>query len=1097
VNEILRTLSVSSPGPFVAGDRFDVTLRVPNATPAALRSVRVAWPDVAGLDLVAIDGKPPRRRATSSSTIASIGPGSVATTTATFEVASRAVRTYLETEELGATVTIGRQQASTNLASIVIRRPELLGASGSCTVDSDGDVIVEVTVSNDGDGPAEAVALRLVVPGTTQLERALVQGQAFRDLVVEQKDSLTGVGAHATFADGVLSLVADRIEARSRFTLRLELSHDAPCNASVVRLADIAIASRRTPAFPCAIASASLPPARLDTAATSLRAGRQDPDTFASLVTIDVQNAGWQPAHGVRVFVRGDAELEVALGSIVARPRGADPVKLPASVAADGSVEAILPTIAGRDGIAIDVQVFRRGSAAGGLRVTLERDEETAVRELSFAEAQVSDLRARCDVDDVREVRAGSELPAVVELWNAGTVPVTGACIEVGGNVESDVVELDDLPAGQRRSVPLQVKISPAARGRATVRIVVRDDDNNALTVLDRGIPVFAQASLSATGRLSVQPRVGDPFSFVVEVRNTGTDVARDVVVDVEADGARILETAEPASITIGKSIRLATRLIVDGDRPEPVMLRAGVRCAGVADVELLPQLFVPAPMHELGELSLQHPAEALAGELIPFELRLRNVGLSTIAQLTLTARLDGLEIVTGSVRINERTIVGDERFSHGLVLENLAPGAGLRLTWLARAADSATVSPFVDVALDAAIIPVLGEELTIVLPSAFAIGAVSLDASDFGADQVPSEHVDAKELPPEGALIAAPTDEPAPTPELELEPQDAVATIEASAADAPPVVVDEPGPDSTESVDAVPPAAAANVVTMPPALTLEDLDRMMPPAAVPARNAGDDADSIQTVTAGDAERTERAVEAAEPEHLPASGIMFALELTVPRIEQIGKYLRAAEAAFGDSLLVHVFSVRALFPDRVVDPNGALLVDVLHRVREKLEQSLDAVLLRYPINPDTAVQPEDLESLSQRTALTELVKRLLNSRPMMYVSPDLLRTWSVAAVEPSTLRYHYSALETASLGDAASLRILAMFVGDRVLGQAENELSGAFSAYASALLDAWALYEDSAEFPAALRRPAPAALTAARLDLLVQLELAGRELVVS
>ncbi len=1098
---MLRTLTASTSGPLAAGEKLELSLRVPNATPAPLRNVRVSWPQPAQLSLIAVDGKATRRRTTSS--IGFIAAGTVATVTATYEVTAVPADDEFEKVAIAAGVTIGEEEAETNDVALVFARSAKIDASAKVMQTTDVAVMLLLSLQNVGDAPAADARIYLRVPPALKLRANSVVRSLESGAQVNLEPSDDGQG-------GVYLNIGTVPGSSERYTLEADFDVVLPCMFEHVAFDPIAIVSPSCSQVDLAVAQLRLPEANLRTSTLDVRQ-----EWSASQIELVIRNSGCVPvAADLALMPSGD--VEIAGGSLRWKNASGAVVKLRAKTSR-GRIVASLPPIAGGDAITVSGALFRVNGDAGEVAAEIRRGDALLASLKQVVEAYEStEVRFAMAPTAGATLQPGEIYRLEAEAWNVGTLP-TSLAIEASGDLSMPTLFIEELKPGQVSRHVLELRAPDAgasekAELRATIVATYADEK---VTIAEPCIAFVASAVLDGRVDVVLPTTLGDDVEVRCFVRNAGTAVAHGVRIDLVLDGADVVDEPPVLDLAVGEEVIFPATIVVREERAEPIVVRAKARCEGARNAHVLRfASFVPEPAVAIEDLSMHHVGEAIVGDLVAIKTAFRNGGKSAVPQLTLRAQLGTMTFVPGSLRVNGKPVMADVRLLEGIALERFAAGAGITLDWLCFASEAGLVDPMLTVTVAESTFTCSAGAIEVNLPSAFALGSLTLDGAELG------EALPAIEAAPVLAVAAAAVEPPVPfVPTVEPAPASGVQDASTSGEDgsgaqseAEPVVAIAEEVAAEPALDAAAEPEPETIVAGTPAIAPADVappnheaalfDRhaetrllangdpqaastsISPMPTLPAELSIEDLEMYSVIDVAPVE-DKAAVE--ELQDVAVECVMFALELPQAKLVQAHKYLRAVEAAVGDTLLLHALSLRPFLPTRVLDARAHIIEDTLTRVRERFEMSFDGILAKRTIDPDARVDLGDLETLTARSALIELVKRFMGPNASLFSQPSTDCMWGVARVDPKVLRSSYASLESTPLGDAAALRAITTFFPDRLLGKGDDRdelLEEALSAYRETLLNAWSMYEENPDFEAALVRPAHEDLTARRAALL-------------
>ncbi|MEA2664021.1 MAG: hypothetical protein QOI11_965 [Candidatus Eremiobacteraeota bacterium] len=472
------------------------------------------------------------------------------------------------------------------------------------------------------------------------------------------------------------------------------------------------------------------------------------------------------------------------------------------------------------------------------------------------------------------QVAPGSEVRASVRIANDGTAQATGVRVvldadpalrslryaEEGVEGEARVqpagIDLGTLPPGAERTLTLIGTVASPIADRFAIRLRGRLENDQtpaialgALELTVRSRPRFAPASSTLAYPAGEPLRPSAQGDVAVVLVNEGTDVARDVrlQLDITADarieavdgatrvGTTLLfgDVGPGARAEAAVRLRLA-RLVARGTT---VTVNGRLEAVGLLPFALAPVTIPTASEPRFEALMATQPSESVdAGEALYVRLATRNTGDGAAGRLVVRAQLPPhTAYLPGSTRVNDVPLLdvdgGSVLWSQaGLVLEDVDPGVEVAVRF-----GTIVVTPLPAGTLIAAAAELTwdgGGALNVSAPAvrvrstpAFAVRATGLPFSVSGvaprtADvlrDIAEQHRAAHQIAPapeRAALPPAPFEAPPPAPPPPAPPDRATFRYDEEAIEArftpappePPSFVPQPPPAPRAPA---PPAAA------------------------------------------------------------------------------------------------------------------------------------------------------------------------------------------------------------------------------------------------------------------------------------------------
>ncbi|MDB5095470.1 MAG: hypothetical protein JWO85_3571 [Candidatus Eremiobacteraeota bacterium] len=523
----------------------------------------------------------------------------------------------------------------TNVARLTVRtQPVLDGPASGTFVDALGDdlILVRAVVTNEGDGPARALRLRLAAPH----------------------------GCTRTDGDGPATLAHDRLEPGESLSLAMTARIVAP--AGTIEASDAAVAAGdarfRLRARSGIAAQADLAPPVVTVSVARRRAS----------LTIELRNAGWADACDVPLSIELPPGLrpvrdEITLDGIPLETRAArkgDGDAVGRLAIAGSRCDVVAACIPARTTARIELAAaYAAPCESGTVRVT----QGTRSADASFTPHAVRDLRLR--IEDAPAVAAPTDAVAFTAvLLNAGD-RAESVTLRGSGELAFQPVAVA-VSAGRSTRVALRAPLPDGCEDDALVEfaLVAVDGDGDECVRAAATIVVRDRAWLVLDGPVVCE---GDTARYAV--RNDGPAPARDAVLTAGSTTRALgsIPAGESVVIEIATSEAVAGGFVRARNAPE---LRLAAVAGGAA----------PPPVHA----TLDVPDAVAAGAA--FDVRLVLEVDVAIEMLTIRAETPaGTAYVAGSTAIDGCRAVdpaGGSPLRGGLVLHALPSRSHLAVSW-------------------------------------------------------------------------------------------------------------------------------------------------------------------------------------------------------------------------------------------------------------------------------------------------------------------------------------------------------------------------------------------------------------------------------
>lgn len=945
----------------------------------------------------------------------------------------------------------------------ILDNPETVASLRAIRVPEPGEEVqIAVRVANTGHASAHDVVVVLPVPDRT----TYVAGSARidgREVAIDERNGDPFGFGNATIASATLAAGATLVvEYRARI--------DSPLDDNTRIVLGGAVASRETAEFELSRAELSVrSTSRFDTDGTRLivdAPGEVEPGRRVRVALV-AENAGTCAAEQIRVRLSLPEGVRYAAGSRAIDGRSISESENPGAfvfprVEAGRRVEA-----------AIDAYVVSPAVDATPLPITASLQWSTGSRTFERtltvrSSPRFLETRNALSLDGASQVAPGSEVRTTIRVANDGTAQATGVRIIVEADpalqslryvddgaearVQQGGIDLGTLAPGAARSLDLLGTVASPIADKFAIRLRARLENDQtpavplgALELVVRSRARFAPATSAIAYPAGDALRPGAHGDLTVVVGNEGTDMARDVRVQLEVspdarveavDGAtRVGTTLIFGDVAAGARAQATVRLRLARlvARGTAITVNGRLEAVGLLPLALAPVTIptVAEPRFDDGASLRTQPADAVdAGEALFIRLAVRNTGDGAASRLVIRGHLPAHSTyLPGSTFVNDVPLLdvdgGSVAWSkQGLVLEDVDPGVEIVLRYCAIVNTPLPAGTLIDAHADLGWDG--GGSLALTAPAvrvrstpAFAVRAHGLPFSVAGIAprtvdvlrDVAEQHR-AQAVAPAPPLQALPAAEFSPAPQERAPFRHDDEAIEARFTPAPPeepAFAAEPPVSATVVVEEA--VVIAPAVTEPSPVVAAPLEALAP-----------------TVT-------------SEAEPLRAR-LAFGREA----LERALAFLDQSEHG---GLITHLFAIRTLVPTALIGANAELDAK-LNAEREALQSVVNRLWIKLRM-PRYALTAKDLEDRPSRCALIELVEALSASGAG---GADDREPADVAVVMQGPIEIervvrHLAALESEPLGSALPWLVLAELLPSRIVTPVRSDAIGD---YRSALI---------------------------------------------
>lgn len=956
-----------------------------------------------------------------------------------------------ETEVIGSNVV--RLEAR---SSPVLQNPETVASLEAVRVAEPGEEIrVTARVHNSGHATAHDVVVVLPVPDRT----TYVAGSAR----IDGRETPIDERAGDPFGFGNATVASPALAAGATLVVEYRARIDSPLDDNTRIVLGGAVAASEIAEFELARAELSVRSAsRFDTDATRLvvdAPSEVEPGRRVRVALV-AENDGTCAADDVRVRLNLPDGLRYAPGSRAVDGRSVADSETPGSfvftrVEAGRRVEA-----------SIDAYVV--SPAVDGTPLPIIGSLQWSTGSRPFERALVIrssprfiEGRNAISLDGPAQVAPGNEVRATIRIANDGTAQATGVRIAIDGDpalqslryvdetgearVQATGIDLGTIPPGAARTIALAANVVSPVADRTEIRLRARLESDQTvpvplgqveLTVRSRARFSPATATLAYPSGEPLRPaRHGDVHLALV---NEGTDVARDVRVQLEITSAARIEAVEGATrvgsallfgdVAPGERVEATVRLRLARlvARGTTIAVNGRLEAVGLLPFGLAP-LTIPTiaePRFDEGASLRTQPSETVdAGEALFVRLAIRNTGDGAAGRVTVRGQLPVRSTyLPGSTSVNDVPLLdvdgGSVLWSKpGLTLEDVDPGVEIGIRYCVIVNTPLPAGTLIDAHADVTwdgggTLALASTPVRVRSTPAFAVRASGLPFSVSGiAPRTIDILLDVADQR-RAALPPAPVRLPEPPSYRDFDD-----TIEGRLETAPPPRAPEPVEPAVAFV--APPAEIVPPALEPVALAVE-------PAPVDA--------PLEPIAATPVESQEPDV---APRRVRVAFARDALERALAFLEQ---------SDYG-GLVTHLFAIRTLVPTAFVGLNGDV-PGKLAAEREALRGVVDRLFIKMRM-PRYALTSKDIEDRASRAALIDLINAIHDASPADDPGAGDAAIVLEGPVEGHRLTAHLEALESEPLGTARPWLVLAELLPWSFVQPAGGE---ALNAYRSALI---------------------------------------------
>ncbi|MDB5095337.1 MAG: hypothetical protein JWO85_3438 [Candidatus Eremiobacteraeota bacterium] len=995
-------------------------------------------------------------------------------------------------------------------SSPALQNPDTFASLEAVRVAEPGEeILVAARVHNSGHATAHDVVVVLPVPDRTTYVAGSARVDGRETPIDERGGDPFGFG-NATVASPALAAGATLVvEYRARI--------DTPLDDNTRIVLGGAVAASETPEFELARAELTVRSAsRFDTDATRLvvdAPSEVEPGRRVRVALV-AENDGTCAAEDVRVRLSLPDGLRHAPGSRAVDGRSVADGETPGSfvftrVEAGRRVEA-----------SIDAYVVSPAVDGTPLPITGSLQWPTGSRTFERSlhvrsTPRFLEGRNTLTLDGPAQVTPGGEVRATVRIANDGTAQATGVRIVVEGDpalqllhyvddtgearVQPGGVDLGTLAPGSAHTLVLVGTVASPIADRSEIRLRARlESDQTAAVPLGqvelvvRSRPRFSPAGVTMAYAASEPLRPSRHGDVHVALLNEGTDVARDVRLQLEISSAARIEAVEGAT-RVGSALLFGD--VQPGARAEATirlrlarLVARGTTIAVTGRLEavgLLPFGIAPVtiptvaePRFDEGASLRTQPSETVdAGEALFVRLAVRNTGDGAANRVGIRAQLPvRTTYLPGSTSVNDIPLLdidgGSVLWSKaGLSLEDVDPGVEIGVRYCVIVNTPLPAGTLIDAHADVTwdgggTLGLASTPVRVRSSPAFAVRAHGLPFSvsgiaprtvDILRDVADQRRAQVQLPSPPPAALAPNVPEPI-TYYHDDEP------LEAAFADARPVPP-EPYLDGDGAIAvASPPEAAPRFVVAEPEAPAEPQASAEPQAP---------AEPEATAQAEPLAETIEAPPAFAVAATPAVRVAFARDA----LERALAFLEQSD--YG-GLVTHIFAIRTLAPTAFVGFDGDV-PGKLAAEREALRAVVDRLFIKMRM-PRYALTAKDIEDRASRAALVDLVGSLAGAQPADDPGIGDAAIVLEGPLDVPRLTAQLEALQNEPLGTARPWLVLADLLPSAF---AKPGGSAALGAYRSALIATFtnvaALPSD--EFHRVLAGTQNAALDAALRDV--------------
>jgi uncharacterized repeat protein (TIGR01451 family) len=957
-----------------------------------------------------------------------------------------------ETDVIGSNVVRLVAQSAPSL-----QNPETVASLEAVRVAEPGEeILVAARVHNSGHATAHDVVVVLPVPDRTTYVAGSARVDGRETPIDERGGDPFGFG-NATVASPALAAGATLvIEYRARI--------ESPLDDNTRIVLSGAVAASETPEFELARAELTVRSAsRFDTDATRLvvdAPSEVEPGRRVRVALV-AENDGTCAAEDVRVRLNLPEGLRYAPGSRAVDGRSVADGETPGSfvftrVAAGRRVEAsidayvVSPAV---DGTPLPI--------SGSLQwPTGSRPFERSLHVRSTP--RFLDGRNTLTLDGPAQVTPAGEVRATVRIANDGTAQATGVRIVVEGDpalqllryvddggearVQPGGVDLGTLAPGAARTLALVGTVASPIADRSEIRLRARlESDQTAavplgqLELVVRSRPRFSPSGVTMAYAAAEPLRPSRHGDVHVALVNEGTDVARDVRLQLDISSAARIEAVEGAT-RVGSALlfgdvqpgaraeaTIRLRLARMVARGTTIAVNGRLEAVGLLPFGLAPVTIptVAEPRFDEGATLRTQPSETVdAGEALFVRLAVRNTGDGAASRVGIRAQIPvRTTYLPGSTSVNDIPLLdidgGSVLWSKaGLSLEDVDPGVEIGVRYCVIVNTPLPAGTLIDAHADVTwdgggTLGLASTPVRVRSTPAFAVRAHGLPFSvsgiaprtvDILRDVADQRRAQVQLPSPPPAALAPSVREPV-TYYHDDEP------IEAAFTEAWPSSTPAPAHDADATVAVAPPPEAAAA----PRFVVAESE-----AAIVTESPAEPEPPAESESAPLAESPPEAETPAEPQAPAAAPRRVRTAFARDALERALAFLEQSD--YG-GLVTHIFAIRTLAPTAFVGLDGDV-TGKLAAEREALRGVVDRLFIKMRM-PRYALTAKDIEDRASRTALVELVNSLAGAQPAGDPGAGDAAILLEGALDVPRLTAQLEALQNEPLGTARPWLVLA------------------------------------------------------------------------
>jgi len=1020
-----------------------------------------------------------------------------------------------ETDIIGSNVVRLTAQSAPQLEN-----PDTIASIRAVRVAEPGEEIVATArVRNSGHATAHDIVVVLPIPDWT----TYVPGSAQIDGRAAEIDERDG----DPFGFGNATIVTPALAAGGTLVVEYRATIDSPLADSTRLTLGGAVASHETAEFELARAELVVRSASsfdTDTTRLVVDAPNEVEPGRRVRVALIAENAGTCAGDDVRLRMLLPDGLQYAPGSraLDGRPVGEN----------DDPGAFLVPRIDAGRRVEASVETYVVSPAVDGTPLRIAGSLQWATGSRTFERTlnirstpRFLESRNTLALDGAAQVTPGADVRATIRIANDGTAQATGVRIVVDGDpalqslryidgvgaearAQASGIEVGTLAPGAARTFTLIGTVATPIADRFAIRLRARLENDQTppvalgqIEVAVRSRPRFVPATSTMSFGATEPLRPSGQGEVHVAVVNDGTDVARDVRLQLEVSDAARIEAVDGATrvgttLLFGDvqpaaraeaTVRLrVARLVARGT---VILVNARLEAVGLLPFALAP-VTIPTtaePRFDDGATLQTQPSETVdAGEALFVRLSARNTGDGAASRLVVRAQMpEHTTYLPGSTAVNDVPLLDVDGSSvllskTGLVLEDVDPGVEIAVRYCAIVSTPLAAGMLIEAHADV---------------SWDGGGTLALSSAPVRVRSTPAFAVRAHGLPFSVSGIAPRTvdvlrDIGEQRRARQISPPSPQAAL-------PPAVAEEP-PAARE------PAASERATYRHDAETIEARFRpaaaaepAMPDADVAAGSVAalpDGPEHVDDVAAAQSQTAPaHAAHAPSPvqsspaplhptEPLPVTAgapAVRGVRLTFER-DSLQRALAYLEPSEHGGLVTHIFAIQALLPTVFIGANGEA-ARKLTVTREAVYATISRlfVKLRFPRH---ALSAKDLEDRASRNGLLDLLAAVRDARSAEEpapAAPILLE----GPLDVAQFVRHGEALASEPLGSARPWLVLAHLLPSAVVTPAagDDRLATYRSVLIATLTNVAALPGD--EFLRVLDATHNAALDAALADV--------------